>query len=321
MKNSKIPDEETYLGFAFARFFEKKYPVHVDVRVYTAEYNGILHNHDYPQAWYCLSGNYFHCVGDQVYECAEGAVIIVPTGVFHKFRVREREEVKLISVSVMYDIFLDVPYHRYLNAIWALFLPSFFKELDHAQPVCRMLSRASQKRFEECISWLSLLDYTGPGSVTKLNIQKKLEEMFSLPELSLPEACKQKAAQLVQNRLYQMLQALSYLNTHYYEKLPEEEILRKVCISHTNFYNFFKCYTGYTYSQYLQILRAKHVHIYLSRTNYPIGYISDVCGFCNTQHMSRIYKKYCGKTPREFRVSKKRKRERVPDEPDTLKSC
>ena len=302
MKDEIIPDKKPYLSLAFTRFSSKKHPINVKKQIFTAEHKGGLHNHDFPQLWYCLNGSYCHQVGDQVYECTKGSVVIIPAGVFHKFQIQAGRSVELFYLNVMYDIFLDTPFQRYLNTVTTLFLPCFTKELGHALPTYSMLSHESQTVFEGYLSQLSLICSGKLNTMTNRDIMEKLEVFFSLPEFALPEAYRQKAIQLVSNRLQPILQVLSYINNHYGEKIGEEQLLRKAGICHTNFYQLFKRYTSYTYSQYLQILRVKHVHLYLSNTTYPLSYISDVCGFCNTQYMSLVYKKYAGKSPRESRL-------------------
>lgn len=72
MNDIIIPGEKRQLDFAFTRFWGLKYPVYVESRIYTSAHHGVLHNHDFPQIWYCLGGNYLHQVEDQVYECTKG---------------------------------------------------------------------------------------------------------------------------------------------------------------------------------------------------------------------------------------------------------
>ena len=295
-------EEKRHIACAFSNFAEKKSPVIVKKWTYTAAYSSTLHNHDYPQLWYCTDGSYLHQVGDKIYECPKGSAVVIHPGVFHKFWIPEGKTAELFALDVMYDIFLDTDYGQYLNAISALFLFAFSRELGYQFPAVRLLCKESQAALEEYASWLSLADFREPESAGTESIPEKLEQIFSLPEFSLPEKYRQKAMQLVLSHLFPILRAMSYLNKHYMEDLREEEVLRNVGIGHTFFHHFFKCFSGYIYSQYLQLLRVKHVHIYLSRTTYSLSYISDMCGFCNPQYMSQVYKRYNGRTPRECRV-------------------
>ena len=114
---------------AFDKFASCRYPVNLRTWVYTSKYDSVLHNHDFPQLWYCADGRYLHQVGDQVYECSKGSVVVISTGVIHKFSVPEGEETRLLCLEVMFDIFLDVPCKKYLNTIAAFFLPPFSREL------------------------------------------------------------------------------------------------------------------------------------------------------------------------------------------------
>lgn len=304
--------EYIHLDCAFNHFFALRYPINVRSGLYPSNHANALHNHDFPQVWYCRSGEYAHRVGEQIYKCKKGSVVTIPPGVFHQISFLEGEEAELVHLNVMYDIFLDTPPNKYINAIANLFLSPFQKELGHSLPTCYLLSQQSQSLFEEHLSWFAALNIVLPSQTPHMDICERLESMFSMPEFVMPEQFRKKAMWLAQMRVRPMIRVISFLNVHYPEKITEEDFLLAATSCRTDLYWCFKRFTGYTCSQYLQWLRTKHAFTYLTYTTYPLSYISDVCGFTNQAYMSRVFCRYMGITPREFRSNQRKRLDENP---------
>ena len=127
MKDTRFNGKYAKLTCAFEKGFSKGFSCICEKRFFPPGYHQDFHNHDFPQIWYCQGGHYTHCIGDRQFECCKGSVIIVPPGNFHAFHVPKDEEAELVTLGVMYDIFLDVPARQYINAITNLFLPLALK--------------------------------------------------------------------------------------------------------------------------------------------------------------------------------------------------
>lgn len=304
MKENETINEPTQLDFALAKFFGLKYPIYVGQRLYLPEHSGILHNHDYPQIWYCVSGSYHHYVNGEVFECQKGSVVIIPPGTFHKFRIPAGGETILLDFSVGYDVLLDQPTEKYINTTANLFLRAFSKELNYTPQTYMMLSPESQAAFEEYVSWFALLPYNHPSIISIDEILKHLECLFTLQEFALPKKYHPRVVQLAQSHLAPIVRAIIYLNTYYRERIKEDALLKTLGISRSSLYRYFKRFTGYAHTHYLQLLRVMHVDLYLMHTSYPLTYISDMCGFYDAQHMSNVFKKYRNRTPREHRIKR-----------------
>ena len=294
------------VDLAFMWFATCRFPVIAEMRHYTVTTMKCGHRHDFPQFWYCRDGCYIHQVKDVIYECEKDTVILVPPGTFHWFWIPEGGYADIVCINVIYGIFMDVPASAYLNAASNLFLPPFEKELRFSFPRYVKLSQRSKATFDEQVSWLMTLGFSAMGDSWCDQIYTSLERLFSVPEFALPEEYRDDAVRLLQTRVRPMSQVLHYLNNCYGEKITEESLLRVSAVSHTNLYRYFKQFIGDTYGEYLQHLRARHVYCYLFLTTFPITYISDRCGFYDTQHMSYVFKKYMGQSPRKFRLIKQK---------------
>ena len=288
-------------SFLFYKFQGFKYPVYAYSRTYKAGFNSGDHCHDFPQLWYCRSGRHFHRVGDEVFECSKGTMVLVPPGVYHTFWVEGCDVTDIIALHLSYEITLNASPETYLNTFANTFLYPFRDELGHNIPLFRTVGNKSQPVVEDCMSWLSMLVFAVDGMVQTEEIYQKLEILFSTSEFLLPERCGKKALDLIHNRIIPIFRTISFMNIHYPEKITEDTILAQCAISRAGLYRYFKRIIGHTYSQYLQQLRVRRAYFYVKYTTYSFSYISDICGFFDIHHMSRLFTKYIGESPRARR--------------------
>lgn len=93
------------------------------------------------------------------------------------------------------------------------------------------------------------------------------------------------------------------IQTRQYCPENSDEIASTMNLSVSYFQHLYKDFFGTSVHQDIiqaKIQQATHL---LERTNYSIGEISALCGYDNTEHFSRIFKKYKGKSPRNYRKS------------------
>ena len=290
--------EKKRLGshFAFERFAKNRQPVFVRVNDFTSANPRDYHKHDFVQVWYCYDNFYFHKIQETEYRCEKGSIAIIPAGTQHEVWFEETAKVQCLNVH--YDILLGKPLGQFENTAVQLFSGDFLQEIDPNYSFVRMLSPKSQDAVEKALSWFVLLDYEMHSAQGNEQIWEKLEEIFALPEFSMPERKLEKALHLVQTRVVPIMKIVSYLNDHYDEKVTDEKLLQVGNISRAVMYRYFKRLLGDTYSVYLQKLRVRRAHLYMKSTTLPITQIAQLCGFSDVCHMTRVYTKYRGSNPK-----------------------
>ncbi|MVM33024.1 helix-turn-helix domain-containing protein [Spirosoma sp. HMF4905] len=92
-------------------------------------------------------------------------------------------------------------------------------------------------------------------------------------------------------------------NIYYPEKLRVEAISEQLGISETYVGRYFKKHTNETLQQYIQQYKLKLVENRLLHSNMRITEIADEFGFTDKSHLNRIFKKYRGVNPTDFRQS------------------
>lgn len=287
-------------GIAFLRFGAWKYPTAVIRKTFRGEYIQGMHFHDFPQVWYCHGGSYRHQIGTRVYDCEAGSFFVVPAGVDHGFIVPADCEADIFCIEVKYSLYVDTPPGKSINAMSNLLLPCFGKELGYSFPEHYQLGERSQEKAAAYLSDLAMLDYTTDEMQMDL-IYRRLEDLFSLPELRLPEKYHKKAIRLVEQKAQPIVRTLVYMNDHYAGKIVAEDLLWVAALCHTDFYKCFKRFTALTFSDYLLQLRTSRVTILLRSTTYSFSRIAELCGFGDAAHMSKSYKKATGKLLKDVR--------------------
>ena len=105
--------------------------------------------------------------------------------------------------------------------------------------------------------------------------------------------------QLKRERL--VYKILDYLNEHYAENLSLDRISEQFFISKSNLSHYFKKETGLSPIQYIMQRRIGEAQSLLVETPLPIQEIEFRLGFNDSAHFSKMFKKYVGVAPNEYR--------------------
>lgn len=94
---------------------------------------------------------------------------------------------------------------------------------------------------------------------------------------------------------------LDFISKHFQENISVGTVADKATMSTSSFCVFFKSQTGYTYSQYLNLLRVSKASELLVTTQKGIAEIAYEVGFENLAYFNRRFKEIKKCTPKEFR--------------------
>ncbi|MCR5773837.1 MAG: response regulator [Lachnospiraceae bacterium] len=96
-------------------------------------------------------------------------------------------------------------------------------------------------------------------------------------------------------------EAKEYIKEHFSDELSLDETARRVNISPYYFSRIFKDTTGKSFIEYLTEYRISKAREYLTNPSYSIKEVCSKCGYSDPNYFSRIFKKYEGVTPTEYR--------------------
>lgn len=98
-----------------------------------------------------------------------------------------------------------------------------------------------------------------------------------------------------------MKKAVQYIAKHYAQPLTLEEVAKAVHLNPSYFSTLFKQSLGLSFREYLNMVRVEESKRLLTGTDYSIIDIAIATGFENQSYFSKVFKKYTGMTPRQFR--------------------
>jgi two-component system response regulator YesN len=95
---------------------------------------------------------------------------------------------------------------------------------------------------------------------------------------------------------------ISYINSHYAEKIFLRELAGEFCFNKNYICFLFKRYTGNTFSHYILNRRIDESKKLLESTNLPLRVIAEKTGFSDNCYFNRVFKAICGISPHQYRL-------------------
>ncbi len=95
--------------------------------------------------------------------------------------------------------------------------------------------------------------------------------------------------------------AIEYIHQHYNKDIYLDLIADKVGISSSYLCSLFKKHMGKNFLDYLHAIRIREAEKLLKSTGKRIYEIAEVVGYFDEKYFTKVFKRYKGMTPREFR--------------------
>ena len=99
-------------------------------------------------------------------------------------------------------------------------------------------------------------------------------------------------------------QIAKYIDSHYAEDVSIERLVREFYVSPYHLSHMFREKTGYSVKQYILRRRLGEAQMRLAATQDSIQAIAEAIGFEDASYFSRIFSKYIGMTPSEYRKNR-----------------
>lgn len=95
--------------------------------------------------------------------------------------------------------------------------------------------------------------------------------------------------------------SMLYISEHFNRPLTLEEVADYVHLHSSYFSTLFKHSTGSSFKEYLNMVRIEESKRLLSNTDFSIVDVAVAVGFEDQSYFSKVFKKYTGLTPKQFR--------------------
>jgi AraC family transcriptional regulator len=98
-------------------------------------------------------------------------------------------------------------------------------------------------------------------------------------------------------------QARALVDAHFAKPLPLVEVARQVGVHPVHLARTFRRVHQITFAAYVRHVRIEFARRELAASVSPLGDIAVAAGFCDQSHFSRLFKRYTGLTPAEYRLA------------------
>ncbi len=248
------------------------------------------HYHEPYEIYYLLSGERNYFIKDNTYRIRKGDMVFIDKNELHKTSdagIPNHERV-LINFSDRFLENFDEPllyesFHRKIRRL-SLNLP----EREWLERILfEMLQEDSEER---------------PGFQTVL--QAKLATLLLWCVRRLDGEEKEQHDYIHESPAHKKIaEVVEYINANYDQRLSLESVAQAKYISPYHLSRLFKRVTGFSFVEYVNIIRIKEAQRLLRETNWKVTRIAGSVGYENIGHFGRVFKLQTKTNPLEYRKS------------------
>jgi AraC-like DNA-binding protein len=102
--------------------------------------------------------------------------------------------------------------------------------------------------------------------------------------------------------------AVQYIHEHLSEELTRDDVAKVACLSPSHFSRVIKQTYGYSFTELVARLRVEKARELLARTEKSLLQIAMESGFNEQSYFTRVFQKYTGRPPGEYRKHQRSRR-------------
>ena len=257
------------------------------------------HSHnDFTELTIILSGKGRYFVEEKIYDVEPGDIIVCNPGVHHKNIVTNPSEPTVEFFTGFYG------YH-FKN------MPPETIQLKDGGYHLRLSADARREVMKQCYEMLAENEARQIGKYFMLKARLMQVLLMMMREIVETPRPKQKSCNFESyNKSYAVKKIINYLNENYEHKISLDQIAHNMYLSPVYISKIFKEETGESPINYLIKIRLEKARDILEHSeDGSIKNIATEVGYDDVYHFSKLFKKYYGISPQNYRKSVKGTRE------------
>lgn len=251
---------------------------------------GVIHDHDFTELAYVLSGKGKYLVEDNEYDVEPGDLVICNPGVKHTHVISNQKEPTIEFISGFTDFHFK---NMAPNSI----------ELKNGGCIIHMSAELKQEISMHCYAMIAERESNQIGRYFMFKTHLMQMLLLVMREISDVEKNDQKGCNFESyNKSYAVNRIINYLNENYENKISLEQIAHNIYLSPVYISKIFKEETGESPINYLIKIRLeKAKDILLNSDSGSIKSIANQVGYDDVYHFSKLFKKYYGVSPLHYK--------------------
>ncbi|MBB6022380.1 AraC-like DNA-binding protein/mannose-6-phosphate isomerase-like protein (cupin superfamily) [Paenibacillus sp. JGP012] len=249
------------------------------------------HFHDHYELYYLLSGERIYFIKDRSYRVKAGDLVFVDRNTVHKTLESGMPDHERIVLYVKPELFAAM-------AVASALTDALTEPFRWDVPIVRLPAQSG--KVTEGIVTEILKEMRHPDEGTGMMLRHRALELllhtYRCRHLGRIHMSEQEPV------LHPKIQTVvRYLNDHYAAALTLPETAARFRISPHYLSRLFKQTTGFTFSDYLNLLRVKEAQRLLRETEQSVTDIALLAGFGNFSHFGKVFKRIVQLSPRAYR--------------------
>jgi AraC-like DNA-binding protein len=254
-----------------------------------------FHDHEFSEIAIVTHGTAIHKIGKENFPLKTGDVLIIHPGCAHAYDNAPDMEL----INILYDARMPLPALEScgLPFIHKLFPTHYPNAKDNLSPVGKLEAEDIEPIYE-----LSRrLDF----EVRHLRPGKQVLILAIFMEIIIYLArCENRAGEMKRFN-FELNKVINYMDKHYSEKITVSDLQKAAKMSERNLFRQFRNVFSVSPNEYLRHIRVQRATELLLDTDEQISKIALECGFCDSNHFCKIFKRMVGSTPKKFRQQKR----------------
>ena len=257
---------------------------------------GFIHYHEFFEITYVLNGKYRNFINGKLMELEKGDVCILAPHVYHCPLTHLEDDV-VCNILVRSSTFDKVFFHILKNnPILATF---FSRSLAIPNGGSYLKFSTKDDKEVEYILLAMMNEYQNQELYYSPMINKLMSALFVL--LLRNHSTTLNTAFTDHLNFSQKITSILKYTKEHLQSLTFAELAKEFSYSERQLARLLIKYTGKNFTSIIQDMRIQKACLLLQEANMPINEIIFQCGYKNQNHFYTIFKKYCGKTPAQYR--------------------
>lgn len=238
-----------------------------------------LHWHEQTELLFIEKGNCTIRCDDKNYDVGKGDLVIINPNELHS-------------------------YNGYNTHTCLIFYPEFFSDVIFERYILKNYI-PGDKIISEYISSIAN-EYKNPTFISNMIIKAKSYELMAylIKNYTRTQISNVEYDRLISKRR-KINNILDYIECHLHENISTSDIAKEFFISETYLCRLFNAELGISPLNHINNMRIQESMVLLKTTNESVSTIAMHLGFSSINYFSRIFKKFTGLTPQEYRKNTK----------------
>jgi len=306
------------IGFYTNQYIFKDYPKYFICNAYYHDDSQVfpilMHNHSFYEINIVTSGSGWHYIENQCINAKLGSVFIIPPNVKHGYYTEDSGNFKIFHI-LLSSYFMS----KYKEEIENI---EGYKTMFEIEPTLRsnlhkavflILSNSELEYFDKDFNELAYFSKNQSYANNVAIVGKTIYLISRLCSLLLSHHgdILRKNSSVNDSRIdiLNIFSSVEYIQNNFAKKITIDDLAKNAKMSRSLFIKQFELYTKKTVNDYIMNTRIEK-SLNLLDMNYSISYIAQECGFFDSSHFSRYFKKIIGQTPLEYKKSKNVKKDK-----------